>query len=661
MVSKKSLDEVEVIAASLSDVQTLCSDVFSHRALRLTIQKMRKRTAREGLGFLTKTLPRLGKMLDRALSGELCFDAAKCGFSSMPGSKLPRFLGELFGTVFSSDGMVVSQPSIANIRHLRCILYLFYKYEIPYGAKQESDTVSAFVKTEADIASFDDSFNRVSDQIDKHCASQCGQQSPPEMEGDSVNAHTQLDLFGRRSCFLGMDFDRTDLVRRARQLLNKLFESFDPTDILPRHGPGAVATRERLWEKWQFKSIPSRLLHKYPFDAYFCASLGHVCDSYREFNSLETNEEPSARVCLVPKDSRGPRLISCEPLVFQYVQQGLGAAIVELVESHPLTKWNIHFTNQQPNQFGALLGSKNRKYATLDLKEASDRVSVGLVRLLFPEKLYSFLAASRSLSTTLPDGRVINLRKFAPMGSCLCFPILALTIWAILTAGETDEDARESILVYGDDVIVETAKAAHAIELLESFGLLVNRDKSCINGFFRESCGVDAYFGEVVTPLRIRSRWSSSPSPDAFLSWVAYANSMWDRQYYNAYWYIAENLYRLYGPIPEWKSGVPPFPALRCVPESWRLPRQRYNRALQRRERYVLVGTNNHVSKEISGWSMLLRYFTEGARPLPKLLTWSHWGGNPPQSGDSPMKIKESFEVRSYTERRTIKLVRRWR
>lgn len=575
-----------IIAALLRDVQNAHSEVFTPRACRLTTAKAEKRFAREGMGFLTKTLPRLGKALDRALLGDVPLDSASVGFQPIPSSKLPRFLGELFKQVFSHDGWILPTPCVKCIKTLREVLYCFYKYELPFSHEQEHNVVQTFIRTEKDIEPFHTTFSEIADLVDCNPANY-EKVNPPRIR---------------------------PVIRTARKLLAKLFAQFDPYDIFPRHGPGAVSTKEKLWDKYRWSKVSARIIASYPLDEYFYTSLTHVCDRYQELQTLEIGES-SAKVCLVPKDSRGPRLISCEPLAFQWVQQGLGKAIVEHVESHFLTKYNVHFTDQQPNQRGALLGSLTGKYATLDLKEASDRVTVGLVRLLFPEPTLSCLLNCRTLSTVLPDGEVQKLNKFAPMGSALCFPVLALTIWALLTAALPDADA-ESILVYGDDVVVPTAQAANAIDILELFGLKVNRDKSCYHGFFRESCGVDAYRGVSVTPVRFRTVWTHHRSPSAYASWIAYANSLYARSYHHTYDYIVEKLVQLYGPIPDRDMGLP-VPSLVNVPVEY-LPRETMTEFSKRkndfqRKLYKVWDLKAPVIKhEIDGWSMLLRYFSEG-------------------------------------------------
>lgn len=629
MGTEKSLDqnlEVQIIIALLTDVQTKYSKEYTPRAYRLDCKTIERRYAREGISFLTKALPRLARSLDRALAGNVSLDAA--GFRKIPGSKLPRFLGWLFQQVFASDGRVLPYPAIECISALRQVLFVFYKYELAYDAALEQEVVKTFCKVEDELLD-------TSAQLAKAAR-----------EADCGLAISRGSLPARMA----------SIAVGARTLLSRLFVGFDARDIVPGHGPGAVSTREKLWEKWHFDTVPTRITDQYPLDEYFYASLGHVCDAITDLEKVG-EAEAFARVCLVPKDSRGPRLISCEPLAFQWIQQGLRDAIYQHVERHPLTKWNVRFTDQEPNRFAALHGSKTGKYATLDLKEASDRVSLGLVELLFPAGILPYLECSRSSATELPGGQYISLTKFAPMGSALCFPIMALTIWALLTAASSDTDTRESIYVYGDDVIVPTAQAENAIEVLEMFGLLVNRNKSFSSGFFRESCGCDAFGGVDVTPVKIKQVWNSSPCPHTYSAWISYANSLFSRKYYHAYWKIADALFRVYKEIPE---TVPERErlSLPVVPLSHRPKSKRWNEDLQRSEIRAWTVRSTPVSREIDGWAMLLRFFTEGkrVRPSHEQENYKSQSRRAPFAGD----MMSPFDVRSYTERQSIKLVRRW-
>lgn len=627
MASIKSLDERNLVATLLHDVHLSHADVFSHAALLQTTSVVNERYRTEGTSFLTKTLPKLGKLLDRALVTGILPDCSCLRLKTQPGTSLPVLLGEFFSRVFDCNGGILPSPCVESVRIIRQITYCLYKYELPYTADQEREVIQQFEKTEDDLTT---------------------------VESDLASLRSELDMLdpatlrGDNSTMLGV-------AREARNLLRKVFARFDPLDIVPCHGPGAVSTREQLWKKFQWTNVSERITQMYPLDAYFFASLSHVCDEYHRFIGIDDKSLP-ARVILVPKDSRGPRLISSEPVDHQWIQGGLRQAVVDRVESHPLTRDSVHFTNQEHNRQAALRGSIDGETVTLDLKEASDRVSLELVRLLFPAHICAYLECCRSQSTLLPCGREVKLKKFAPMGSSLCFCIMALTIWALLRAAIPDKD--KEILVYGDDATVPRGNTRDAVEVLEAFGLVVNADKSCTSGFFRESCGMDAYRGYPVTPVRFRTVWSSARSPNVYASYIAYANELFDRRYYATYNLIVENLHAVYGEIPECSMNLR-CPSLRSVESQW-LPRKsrpaknpKLGIDYQRREWLVWDLKAPRIIHEMPGWRMMLRYFTEAHRAKPDYSMRPLW--------NKFSKDLTPFDVRSYTRRDTSMLVKRWR
>jgi hypothetical protein len=156
------------------------------------------------------------------------------------------------------------------------------------------------------------------------------------------------------------------------------------------------------------------------------------------------------------------------------------------MEAHSLTSGLVNFTDQGINRYQAYRGSITRESSTLDLKDASDRVSLALVENLFPNNWVEALKACRSAMTELPNGDIVTLSKHAPMGSALCFPVMALCIWAILTAtanmaqtahavkvsGRLSESRKrfnwaEPVYVYGDDIICPTPFAEFGVLVLE--------------------------------------------------------------------------------------------------------------------------------------------------------------------------------------------------
>lgn len=182
-------------------------------------------------------------------------------------------------------------------------------------------------------------------------------------------------------------------------------------------------------------------------------------------------------------------------------------------------------------------------------------MSLSLVRCLFHgTELLPALEAVRSQCVHIPPeageykNKVVELYKYAPMGSAVCFPVEAVVFWALSTAsilysvGELNASERPAVYVYGDDIIVETRYAETLKEFLPKYGLLVNSDKSYDRGPFRESCGYDCFKGEIVTPLKVRKLWPTDriASAEELASYSEYSNSLNELGYFEASEYLAQ-------------------------------------------------------------------------------------------------------------------------
>lgn len=473
-------------------------------------ETMMSRTANEGLSFLTKTLPKLGKALDQGLVAQRFTPLPE--FKAQKGRSTPEFLQVYFNRVFGEDGRLLESACVESISVLRQVLFFAYKLEMPYTAETEAATLQSFVETDNGLALLDFS-------------------------------------------------DAESVLTLASRITEGIFADFEFREIIPKHGPGAVSTGERLEQKWNFSRLFDSIHQVYPYYEYFVVGgWRELGDRYEWYKKLARQETGTAKVLLVPKDSRGPRLISAEPLEFQWVQQGLGRKMVEFFEgSCELTMGQINFTNQEINRQLALSSSADGKMSTLDLKDASDRVSLELVRRVFKRTpgLLRALEACRTSATALPSGEVLTLRKYAPMGSALCFPVEAYVFWSIMVATivlETGADIRKvarSVFVYGDDIIVSVADAERCITALESVGLRVNLSKCCIRGLFRESCGMDAFNGVQVTPSRLRKPWTGRSSDGtAFASYVSLANDLGEKGYTSASGLLFEYIQLCFGRLP---------------------------------------------------------------------------------------------------------------
>jgi len=229
------------------------------------------------------------------------------------------------------------------------------------------------------------------------------------------------------------------------------------------------------------------------------------------------------RVITVPKTLKTPRIIAIEPTAMQYAQQGLMEMLYDGVNRIDTLHTMIGFSDQTPNQRLARKGSSHGGLATLDLSEASDRVSNQLVRELLSNHphLHRAVDACRSRKADVPGHGVIRLAKFASMGSALTFPLEAMvfltTIFMGIERGLNTPLTREiissfsgEVRVYGDDIVIPVEFVTHVIGSLEALGFRVNSSKSFWTGKFRESCGKEYYDGEDVSIVRVRHVFPSS-------------------------------------------------------------------------------------------------------------------------------------------------------
>ncbi len=292
--------------------------------------------------------------------------------------------------------------------------------------------------------------------------------------------------------------------------------------LLPKHGPGATADKLVGNEKWLLTEWTERLETLFPVRENLFPNDLIYRDSEESIVFRPEDQERPSKVILVPKTQATPRVIAIEPTCMQYVQQAFHRSLVPKLEKYASSRGFVGFTDQEPNQRLAALGSAGGGLATLDLSEASDRVANWLVEELFSDfpHFSEGVAACRSTHASLPDGRIIQLAKFASMGSALTFPIEAMVFAAIcLEAVMTDlsmplnaaslKRLRGKVRVYGDDIIVPVDTAEHVADALETFGFKVNRRKSFWTGEFRESCGVEYWRGRDVTHVKVRSAFPS--------------------------------------------------------------------------------------------------------------------------------------------------------
>lgn len=200
----------------------------------------------------------------------------------------------------------------------------------------------------------------------------------------------------------------------------------------------------------------------------------------------------SARLTTVPKKVNCDRVISVEPVINSFLQNGVG----EYLRQRLKTKRFHNLYDQGHNQRLAIYPN-----ATIDLSSASDSLAREVARFLLPHDWYTFLDLLRSKTYTL-DRRTHSYELFCGQGNGFCFPLETVIFSAICfaTSGE------HPLAVYGDDIIVKHEYAEAIIRNLQLFGFTVNTSKSHWNldDPYRESCGSHRYYRCVVPVVYYR-------------------------------------------------------------------------------------------------------------------------------------------------------------
>lgn len=437
------------------------------------------------------------------------------------------------------------------------------------------------------------------------------------------------------------EFD-SELVQELAKIVHEWFGDFHIENLRPMHGPGSVAEGSlTLSEKFRALGCDRKMqiLLRNPSNP----------ESFREYYPIPPSMEIDrcSRTIFVPKTVSKLRTISMEPASLQYIQQGVMYEMYQYIEKHPYLGIRIRLGDQTQNQVWALVGSKYHNYGTIDLSKASDTVSWDLVRRVFRScpSLFKWLLGTRSSCTILPDGTRLQLRKFAPMGSALCFPteciiFAAVAEYATRKAGDRPGGFDPFWSVYGDDIIVHSSVYEIAITALSSLGFQVNASKSYNSGSYRESCGKEYYEGFDITPLYYRTPfYRSRVSPGVYGSWCSSANNAYAHRLPCYRRYLIDQILRFSkrtGPYFQENPDLSPY-LYSPQPTNFHV-KSRWNKGYQRFEgRFLSVGSR---PRDVGETDDTLAYFC-------RLVEMSKRGVSPRSHQDvpaSPMALQGLVE-----------------
>jgi len=532
----------------MKSLMSLWSQVAEESATRCCtsatrdINTVARRVDHEGVSFLTITLPVFGKAFESWL--DQGWAAPIPGFDTWKG--LPRFLSGFLERVFDrNSGLLVDEPCIESIFSIRQLTLLFGKISLPCTPVRVRKAMQNFVDCEQDVR------------------------------------HVDAELSDR---------DISEFQHMSALLFEKVFTAMDSDvyygNLLPKHGPGSVADRLTSNGKYHMRTWTRRLEGVLPASEYLIPNPRFSGD-LDQVSILEPGAEIPVKVISVPKTLKTPRIIAVEPACMQYTQQALLRSFLMNFERDHLLPKLIGFRDQGPNQVLAKEGSADRRTATLDLSDASDRVSNTLVLSMlhrWPHLTKAFDATRSRRAYVREFDLTVDLAKFASMGSALCFPVEAMVFTTLIFMGiqrslnksltrRDLHDLSRSVRVYGDDLIIPVDHVHSVISTLEHFGARVGRHKSFWTGKFRESCGKEYYDGHDVSIVRVRR---VLPFVTADVTEVIATVALRNQFYMNGYWKTAGWLDNRIGKVLKFFPNVEPTSSvlgricsLGYQPEKW--------------------------------------------------------------------------------------------
>lgn len=525
------------------------------------LETIKNRFTHEGISFATNTLPSFFDAVLTALeTGKYEFP----GFKLYPGAALPRFLYGITHHIFGDSSVQV------KVDHMRCLYQLcvaFKKLIGPFTEDVLSDQLADFVKVDKELPMFQE---------------------------------TQ-DVFVEKI----LDEASNIIYDVCKDLEVSAVEGWD--GFKPRPGPGATNTPTEKHERFRPRVLYKSLNDVFPYSEWFYHQPRPVQSGRWDLRvgrrarlrDLPVVDAPTSRFRFVHKTFGKPRCICIEELETQWLQQALRRALVSCIEEHPLTRGFVSFREQCINADLALQASLDREMATIDMSSASDRISRGLVERLFcrvPQLRRMLMACSTRVIALPPGHRIKNLyaKKFAPMGSAVCFPVMGLVHFALIRSLASFFSPPyveiPKVYVYGDDIIVNCELALKVFAFLPLFGMKLNQSKSFVNSHFRESCGMNAFHGVDITPTRFKVIASFPPCNKVLMSALSNEGDLYAKGFTETAGFIRQELlhFAAYGakyfPRVRRESGL-----LGWIREDYDAPWQtnyarRWNSELQRYE-----------------------------------------------------------------------------
>jgi hypothetical protein len=233
----------------------------------------------------------------------------------------------------------------------------------------------------------------------------------------------------------------------------------------------------------------------------FYADISDDCYEDGPIYGVDVQVSPG-KLHFVPKNSKTDRPICVEPVLNSLLQKGFGSWL-----KRRLRRFGVNLFDQARNQALALEGSITGKLSTIDLSNASDTLSIGLVYDLLPFQWAEALSRCRT-GKVVYDGLLLEQEKFSSMGNGFTFELESLIFFGLAWGVRDHLNEQGPVSVYGDDIIIPTPCYDLMDRVLSYCGFTTNSKKSFCTGPFRESCGADWFLGTDIRPFYLREEIS---------------------------------------------------------------------------------------------------------------------------------------------------------
>lgn len=291
------------------------------------------------------------------------------------------------------------------------------------------------------------------------------------------------------------------LIPEIKRLLSYWLPEVGDDRWTGRFGPGACAEGWTHGRRFAALSSWYALSPNFGLDDLIgCADVDRIC----------------ARLQAVPKQFDKDRLITVEPAYASFAQQAVRSMLLESIHKGPLagTAMDLEYVDGPAIQRRlALQSSRNGKYATLDLKDASDNITWAIVTRTFPLWVVRLLERTRSSeyecdyinpNSGKKEHRRDPLAIFAGMGNATTFVVETLFFSAYVVAWAELNRLPTFVSTFGDDIVCHSSTARSLIQCGQSPCFRINATKSFWGAMsLRESCGIFAVSGRDITVPRV--------------------------------------------------------------------------------------------------------------------------------------------------------------